>query len=144
MRLNRTDAIATTAVGLAVFAYLLWLADIGVPGLGSTRVVGAVVLGLGWFASAVAVVPNFDALIHASKVYLGIASALGVTALAAGVVVLVDASTFMLALLVSSTVVMWAMATVRHTRVNTQVAQAQPVPDSERTPPRQLGVGARR
>lgn len=144
MRLNRTDAIATTAVGLAVIAYLLWLADLGVPGLGSTRVVGAIVLGLGWFASAVAVIPNFDALIHASKVYLGTASVLGVTALAAGVVVLVDASTSMLALLVSTTVVMWAMATVRHTRPNPHAGQAQPVPARERTSPRQHGEPARR
>ena len=142
MRLNRTDAIATTAVGLAVIAYLLWLADLGVPGLGSTRVVGAIVLGLGWFASAVAVVPNFDALIHASRVYLVIASALGVTALAAGVVVLISASTSMLVLLVAATVVMWAMATVRHTRLTTRAEQAQPVPDSEPAPP-QLGVARR-
>lgn len=142
MRLNRTDAIATTAVGLAVIAYLLWLADLGVPGLGSTRVVGAIVLGLGWFASAVAVVPNFDALIHASRVYLVIASALGVTALAAGVVVLVSASTSMLLLLVAATVVMWAMATVRHSRLTTGAEQAKPVPDIEQAPP-QLGVARR-
>ena len=114
MRLNRTDIIATSAVGAGALAYALWLADVAVAGLGSARVVGAVVLGLGWLASAVAVVPGFDELIHAPKLYLVVASALGLAALTAGVIVLVDAQESALALLVATTVAMWVLATVRH------------------------------
>lgn len=123
MRLNRTDVFATVAVGIGVLAYALWLADVAVPGLGSARVVGAVVLGLGWLASAAAVVPNFDELIHSSKAYLVATSVLGAT-LTAGIVVLVNASETMLALLVSTTVVMWVLATNRHTLVARRQGQA--------------------
>jgi hypothetical protein len=135
MRLNRIDVFATVAVGIGVLAYVLWLADVAVPGLRSPRVVGAVVLGLGWLASAVAVVPNFDQLIQASKVYLAVTSALGLAALTAGVVVLVSASEPMLALLVSATVVMWVLATIRHVRAAQRAAAptagAQPVDSRE-------------
>lgn len=123
MRLNRTDVFATFAVGIGVLAYGLWLSGVGVPGLGSTRVVGAVVLGLGWLASAVAVVPNFDELIRTSKVYLLVTSALGVAALIAGILVLVNASETMLALLVATTVAMWVLATIRHTLAARRTSQ---------------------
>ena len=120
MRLNRTDVFATFAVGIGVAAYVLWLADVDVPVVDSARVVGAVVLGLGWLASAVAVVPSFDELLHSSRVYLAVTSLLGVTALLAGILVLVDGSETMLALLVSTTVAMWVLATARHTRAARQ------------------------
>lgn len=115
MRLNRTDAVATFAVAIGVLAYALWAADVAVPGMGGARVVGAVVLILGWLASAVAVVPNFDKLMHVSPIYLVVTGALGVVALTAGIAVLANASEAMLALLVSATLAMWALATIRHT-----------------------------
>jgi hypothetical protein len=115
MRLNRTDAFASVAVGVAVLVFAMWLADVAMPGTGSVRTVGAVVLGLGWLASAVAVVPNFDELIHASRLYLVVTGVLGVAAMVAGVIVLVNANEAMLALLVSVTVALWVLATVRHT-----------------------------
>ncbi len=131
MRLNRTDVFATFAVGIGVLAYVLWLADVAVPGLGSARVVGAVVLGLGWLASAVAVVPHFGELIHSSKVYLVVTSVLGLAALTAGIIVLVNASEAMLALLVATTVAMWVLATIRHTLA---ARQAQAVPSRAAQP----------
>jgi hypothetical protein len=126
MRINRTDIFATFAVGIGMLAYALWLADVAIPGLGSARVVGAVVLGLGWLASAVAVVPNFDELIRSSRIYLVITSALGVAALTAGIIVLVTASETMLALLVWSTAAMWVLATIRHTLVTRRESPAVP------------------
>ena len=134
MRINRTDVVATSAVALGVAAYVLWLGDVGVPGLGSARVVGGVVLALGWLASAVAVVPSFGVLIHSSKLYLAVTSALGVLALVAGIAVLVTGSEGMLALLVTATVVMWAMATVRHTLV---AAAAEQGPSGRQNSPRE-------
>lgn len=115
MRLNRTDIFATFAVGVGVLAYLLWLVDTPAPGMGSSRVVGAVVLGLGWLASAVAVVPHFDELIRSSRAYLFATSVLGVTALTAGVLVLLSPGGAMLTVLVSATIAMWVLATIRHT-----------------------------
>jgi hypothetical protein len=115
VRLNRTDAFATLAVAVGVVAYALWIADVAIPGMGGARVVGAVILGLGWLASVVAVAPNFDRLLHVSPIYLVITAALGVAALTAGVLVLTNASEAMLALLVSTTVAMWVLATIRHT-----------------------------
>lgn len=132
MRLNKTDVFASIAVGVAVAVYLLWLANASVPGLGSVRAVGAVVLALGWLASAVAVVPNFDELIHSSRLYLGVTGVLGITAVVAGVIVLVDASEPMLALLVSVTVAMWVLATIRHTLAARHAEQAA-LADAERT-----------
>ena len=88
MRLPKKDIIATSAVALAVVLYVLWLADATVLGMSSTRVTGLAVLVLGFVASAVAVVPSFDQLIHGNRLYLAATSVLGVAALAAGVVML--------------------------------------------------------
>jgi hypothetical protein len=120
MRLNRTDVLATLAVVIGALVYSLWVADVAVPGMGGARVVGAVVLGLGWLASAVAVVPNVDKLLHVSPLYLVVTGVLGVAALAAGVLVLTNSSEAMLALLVSTTLAMWVLATIRHTLATTQ------------------------
>lgn len=133
MRLNRTDVIATVAVGLAVVVYLLWLAGVELPGLGSPRAVAATILGLGFVASAYAVVPGFDGLLGGSRSYLVVASALGVVALVAGLLALINASEPMLAALAAATVVLWALATVRHTRAahRPPEATAATVPDHE-------------
>ena len=125
MRLNRTDVFATFAVGVGVLVYLFWLDEPAVPGFRSARAVGALVLGLGWLASAVAVVPNVGELIHGSRIYLAVTSLLGVAALTSGVIVLVSADEAMLAVLVLTTAAMWLLATVRHTRAARRAEQAQ-------------------
>ena len=143
MRLNRTDIFAAFAVGIGVVAYALWLADTAAVGMESARVVGAVVLGLGWLASAVAVVPNFSELIHSSKLYLVVTSALGVAALTAGVIVLVTASESMLALLVAATVAMWVLATIRHTMASRRLMLEIPDTPAQLIEEREL-VGSNR
>lgn len=110
MHLTRRDLIATVAVAAAVGIYCLWLAR----GASGPKLVAATVLVLGVVASASAVVPGFEELIHGSKAYLAIASLVGLGALGAGVAVFVTASEVMLAVLVSATVVLWAMSTLRH------------------------------
>ena len=58
MRIPRRDVIATGLVAAAAVLYVLWLADLTLPGIKRTRATGIVILGLGSQASATAVVPN--------------------------------------------------------------------------------------
>ena len=73
------------------------------------------VFGLGLAASVTAVVYGVGAgLLRASKMYLTIASLMGLVALMAGVIALMNVNEAMLAALVAATVALWAMSTVRH------------------------------
>ena len=114
MRLPTRDVIATCAVAVAVLLYLLWLADATLPGMGGARATGLAILVLGFIASASAVVPGFDRLIHGSRAYLAVTSALGLGALAAGVVVLWSADAVALAGLTGVLVALWATSTTHH------------------------------
>jgi hypothetical protein len=114
MRLPKKDIIATSAVAVAVVLYVLWLADAAVPGMSSTRATGLAVLALGFVASAIAVVPGFDQLIHGNRLYLAATAALGVAALVAGVVMLWTASSTALAWLMVALVTLWAVSTTHH------------------------------
>lgn len=111
----KKDIIATALVAAAVVLYVLWLADAAPPGMSDVRVTGAVILGLGFVASAVAVVPGFDQLVHGNKVYLAGTSLVGLVALIAGVVMLTSASGSALAVVMGAMVVLWAFATAHHT-----------------------------
>jgi hypothetical protein len=129
MRLSWRDGLATVFVVAAVLVYALWLADVEIFGLSSTRSVGIVVMVLGLAASVTAVVYGVGAgLLKASKVYLAVTSAVGLAALVAGIAVLVNEDEPMLATLVIATAVLWLMATVRHVLI----AQDRAEP---RTPP---------
>ena len=115
MRLTWRDALATVFVLAAAILYLLWLAEIEVLGMSSPRAIGGVVMGLGLAASVTAVVYGVGAgLMQASKVYLAVTSLIGLGALVAGIMVIVDASEPMLAALLIATVVLWLVSTVRH------------------------------
>lgn len=114
MRLPKRDIIATGAVAVAVALYVLWLADVALPGMTSTRATGLLVLALGFVASATAVVPSFDQLMHGNKVYLAVTSLLGLVALVAGVVMLWSASSAALAVLMAALVVLWVISTTHH------------------------------
>jgi hypothetical protein len=76
------------------------------------------VLCLGILASASAVVPGFGELLRGSRGYLAISSAFGVLALGAGLYALIAGEAAALTVLVLATLVMWAMATVRHSAVH--------------------------
>ena len=131
MRLPKRDIIATCAVAAAVVLYVLWLADVTVLGMSSTRVTGLVVLALGFVASATAVVPSFDQLMHGNRLYLVTTSVLGVAALAAGVVMLWAASSTALAWLMVALVTLWAISTTHHVvlaRAERRALHVEPVP----------------
>ncbi len=123
MRLNWRDWVATLCVAAAVALYGVWLAGAILTGASGVKVVAGTVLALGVIASAFAVVPGFGQLMEGSKPYLAIASLLGIGALAAGIVTLVNGEEVMLATLVVATIALWAIATVRHVRASREVAE---------------------
>ena len=119
MHLTWRDALATVFVLAAAVLYLLWLAEIEVLGMSSPRAIGGVVMGLGLAASITAVVYGVGAgLMQASKVYLAVTSLIGLGALVAGIMVIVDANEPMLAALLIATVVLWLVSTVRHVLIS--------------------------
>jgi hypothetical protein len=115
MRFSWRDGLATVFVGAGATLYLVWLSGVEIPGLSTPRGVAAVVFGLGLAASVTAVVYGVGAgLLRASKVYLAIASLIGLVALVAGVIALASINETMLAALVAATVALWIMSTTRH------------------------------
>jgi hypothetical protein len=114
LRLSRRDLVASAAVGAAAVVYALRALGAALPGHGSVRATATVVLALGFIASASAVVPTFDRLMHGNKLYLGATSLLGVLALAGGVQAIVARSAVGLTILFASMIVLWAVATGHH------------------------------
>ena len=114
MRIPTRDRIATVLVALAVVVYVLWATGSALPGMDSIRVTGLVVLVLGFVASASAVVPGFDDLLHGSKLYLAVTSLIGLVAFAGGVVMLVRASDVALGAVMAAMIVLWMIATIHH------------------------------
>jgi asparagine N-glycosylation enzyme membrane subunit Stt3 len=140
MRLPDKDIIATSAVGAAVVLYLLWVADATLPGMSTVRATALVVLALGFVASAIAVVPGFDRLLHGNKAYLTATSLIGLTALVAGVVALWSPSGTALAVLMATVVVLWLMATTHHALLS-RSARSAPHEEAPATQRDHVGVG---
>ena len=142
MTVPRKDIVATFAVAAAVALYLLWLADVTLLGISSAREAGLAVLVLGFVASATAVVPSFDQLLHGNKVYLATTSLLGLVALVSGIVALWSDSSPALGVLMAVLLALWGISTTHHVlllkaeRSATQGARA-PTARSER----RVGVG---
>jgi steroid 5-alpha reductase family enzyme len=78
------------------------------------RATGSILLGLGFAASAVAVVPGFERLLHGDKTYLVVTALLGLAALAGAVQMLVSTSGAGMAVMMAAMVVLWAIATTHH------------------------------
>jgi hypothetical protein len=123
-----------------VALYVLWATDVVLTGTSGIRTTTLLVLALGFVASAVAVVPGFDELLHGNKAYLGITSALGVAALVAGVVAVWSASGAALAVLVGALVTLWLVATTHHVLLTRRSAGHEPE-EAVTAPPRDR-VGA--
>ena len=117
MHLPRRDIIATGLVAVAGLLYLLWAIDSTLPGMSSARATGVAVLALGFAASASAVVPGFDQLLHGNKAYLVITSLIGLAAAAAGVQMLITASGAGLTVVMAAMAVLWLIATIHHSRL---------------------------
>lgn len=115
MRLTWRDWMGTALVAAAALMYGVWQSRGEVLGVSEVWALGLIVLLLGLAASVTAVVFGVgEGLLRASKVYLAFASLVGLVALAAGIIVLVNESEAMLATLVGSTVGLWLISTVRH------------------------------
>jgi hypothetical protein len=126
LRVLKRDLLASTLVVVAGVLYMLWASDTALPGLRSTRATGLVVLGLGFAASASAVVPGFYGLIHRSKGYLAMTSLIGLLALGAGLWMLIYSSDVALGLLISSMGMLWLIATIHHVLLARWAAVARP------------------
>jgi hypothetical protein len=124
MRLSKRDKVATGLVFAACVLYVLWAIDSALPGMSATRATGMVVLALGFAASASAVVPTFDQLLHGSKAYLAITSVIGLVAVFGGIEVVASASSAGLAVVIVAMVLLWMIATVHH---SVQTKRARPV-----------------
>jgi hypothetical protein len=128
VKLAKKDLLATLCVGAGAVVYLLWLLGVGWSGAPGVRLVAAVVLVLGFAASASAVVPGFGDLMHGSKAYMAGASLFGAGALAAGLIALLQASSLALGLLVGANLLLWAGSTARHTLAANRVQPGGPGP----------------
>jgi hypothetical protein len=141
MRLPKRDLIATGLVVAAGIPYLLWAVDAAPPGMDGTRATGLVVLGLGFAASASAVVPGFEGLIHGSKLYLVVTAMIGLVAFGAGLQMLLSASEAALGVLMAATGVLWLIATIHHALLaQAATASARPWSRPRRHGPRSVGV----
>ena len=134
MKLQKRDLVATGLVATAGVIYLLWLLDSVPTAMSDVRTTGAVILALGFAASATAVVPTFDQLLRGNRVYLAVTSLLGLVALIAGLVMLVEASESALAVVMVAMVAMWLIATIHHSlqAQTTSPKPAQRVVEPER------------
>lgn len=136
MRLPKRDLIATVLVAAGVLVYLTWASDVALPGMGSARVAGLVVLALGFAASASAVVPTFLGLLHGNKAYLVVTSLLGTAAFIGGLTTLISASAWGFSVMIVATVALWLISTVHHQMLE-RAAALQCCPNCGR-PVRQL------
>jgi hypothetical protein len=114
MHLPKRDIGATGLTAAAGLLYVLWAVGAAPPGLSGIRATGATILVFGFAASASAVVPAFYQLIHGNKMYLAATSLVGLLALGAGVLALLDASELGLGLLIGAMGVLWLIATIHH------------------------------
>jgi hypothetical protein len=136
MHLPKTDIIATGLVAVAGLLYLLWAVGSTLPGMSSARATGVAVLVLGFAASASAVVPTFDQLLHGNKAYLTVTSLIGLAAAAAGVQMLITASGTGLTVVMAAMGVLWLIATIHHRLLAKTGLPQQPA----RHEPRPAGV----
>ncbi len=114
MNLQKRDLVATGLVAAAGVIYLLWLLDAMPAAMSGIRVTGAVILALGFVASAIAVVPTFGQLLDGNRVYLAVTSLIGLVALIAGVVLLLGSSQTALAVVMLAMITLWLIATIHH------------------------------
>jgi hypothetical protein len=120
MGITTRDRVATILVGAATLLAIGWFAD--VLDLHSIDVawITVAVLALGVPPSAMAVVPGFWGLIHGSRTYLLVSSALGLAATAAALATIANRTEETLGALVALTVVLWAGSTLRHSGILTE------------------------
>jgi hypothetical protein len=138
VRVPKRDLLATALVAAAIVVYVFWAIGSSLPGLASTRATGTVVLGLGFAASAGAVVPGFETLIRGSRVYLAVTMLIGLVAFGAGAWMLLDGSDLALGALMGAMGLLWLIATIHHVLLS--ATAGGPVPRATPGNPRSAGI----
>jgi hypothetical protein len=114
MRLTWKDAICTVVMAAIVVIYIAFLNSTTAWLISSARGTAAAVLVLGCVGGCAMGAAAEQYQGKQARAYRSFASALGATALVAGVIALITASTVALAILVAATLALWLVATVRH------------------------------
>jgi hypothetical protein len=119
MRLTWRDGSATVLVASAAAVYALWATGTAMANTSAT-VIAAVVFGLGW-AACVTDQREMQIVYGAGRQrprppsgYIMLTSAMGVTALGAGIAALVIASDTAIIILLTAMIALWVLATARH------------------------------
>jgi len=114
MRLTWKDAVSTVFMAAIVVIYVAFLNSTTAWLISSARGTAAAVLVLGIVGGCGMSAAAEQYQDKRARAYTGVASVLGITALVAGVIALITASTVALAILVAATLALWLVATVRH------------------------------
>jgi len=113
MKLTWKDATATLLIGAIVAVYLAFLNGTSLWLISSARGTTAAVLVLGTAGCAMRDL-HATGRSRSARVFLAVATALGVVALVAELIGLITGSMVALAVLVAGTIALWLIATVRH------------------------------
>ncbi len=114
MRLTWKDAVSTVFMAAIVVIYVAFLNSTTAWLISSARGTAAAVLVLGIVGGCGMSAAAEQYQGQRARAYTSFASVLGATALIAGVIALITASTVALALLVAATLALWLVATARH------------------------------
>jgi hypothetical protein len=114
MRLTWKDAVSTVFMAAIAFIYVAYLNSTTAWLISSARGTAAAVLVLGVVGGCSMSAAAEQYQDRRARAYTSFASLLGATALIAGVIALITASTVALAILVVATLALWLVATVRH------------------------------
>ncbi len=113
MKLTWKDAVSTVFMAAIVIIYVAFLNSTTAWLISSARGTAGAVLLLGMVGGcAMSAAGQYQGT--QARGYTSFASLLGTTALVAGVIALITASTVALAVLVVATLTLWLVATVRH------------------------------
>ncbi|QYC41834.1 hypothetical protein Nocox_21140 [Nonomuraea coxensis DSM 45129] len=112
MRLTWKDALATVAAGVNVAVYVAFTQGADLPIVDSVRGTTGTILLLGVVGGCM--LGAAPETFQRGGLYRGVAGTLGVVALLSGVIALITAGEFALAVLFYTTIALWLMATVRH------------------------------
>jgi hypothetical protein len=114
MRLTWKDSVSTVFMAAIVIIYVAFLNSTTAWLISSARGTATAVLVLGMIGGCAMSTAAEEYQDPQARAYTGIASLLGTTALVAGVIALITASTVALAILVIATLALWLVATMRH------------------------------
>ena len=112
MKLTWRDAVATVLTAGGVATYAAYTQGASLPSLSSPRAVAAAVLALGFLACTVGAPDAFGPAAKRWTTMVG--SVLGVAILLSGAITLITGGTVALAVLVGTTVALWAFTTLHH------------------------------